>query len=300
LRSASLSSSTGYAVAAIARNLGLYAVALTSVPMCARWSGWAPLAVAPLIGLAYYRLTLVMHDCIHATLLPIPRTNRTLGIIFGALCGIEFHAFSRLHWQHHRVVGQSDDPQGADYLVAWSAGPGTLIIHLLRPLAGVTLFKLRQIFASLEHLDQQGRLQRWSALALVIGAQSAVAVAVSDGLRLWWLAPLPIASAATFGLFFAQFRGFAEHVAMPGVAAAGFVRSHRTTFFGRLLLYDLNFNFHQEHHLYPGMPSCHLPELHRQLVETGEVGALASGMLATVRDRLCAAALNTSRRAIST
>ena len=284
-----MTASPGYVVAAIARNLGLYVLALASVPLLARWSNWAPLAAIPLVGLAYYRLTLIMHDCIHATLLRSPRANRILGMALGALSGIEFGAFSRLHWQHHRVVGQPEDPQGSDYLVGWAVTPAALVGHLLRPLAGWNLFKLRQVFAALERNDPQSSTWRWTAPAMVVGAQFAVAAIVSDWLRFWWLAPLPIASAATFGLFFAGLRGFAEHVAMPGVDPAGFARSHRPTIAGRLFLYDLNFNFHREHHLHPTVPSCRLPDLHRRLAAAGEVGALAPGMLATVRQRVSAA-----------
>jgi fatty acid desaturase len=298
-RRALLPSPPGYAAAAVARNVGFYLLALGRVPMLALWNGWIPLLAAPLIGLAYYRLTLVMHDCIHATLLGRPSANLILGTTLGALCGIEFRAFSRLHWQHHRLLGRADDPQSADYLVGRSATRTALIIHLLGPLAGVALVKLGQVFAALERFDPQHPLRRRFALAFVIGTQLIIAMAVSKGLRSWWLALLPLGSAATFGLFFAQLRGFAEHVAMPGVAPEGFVRSHRASVIGRMLLYDLNFNLHREHHLHPAIPSYYLPELHRRLREAGEVEAPASGMFATVRDRLTAAAAGITPKVIS-
>lgn len=289
LEPALLTPSPRYAAAAIIRNFGLYVVALASVPLLAGWRCWAPFVALPLIGLAYYRLTLVMHDCIHGTLLRRTQANRGLGIFLGALSGIEFRAFSRLHWQHHRIVGQPDDPQGADYLVGWSATPMALVVHLVRPLTGGTLFKLGQVFHALERSDPRHSAPRMAALALVVGAQLGVATTVSDGWRLWWLAPLPIVSAATFGLFFAQLRGFAEHVAMPVVEPEGFVRSHRATMFGGIFLYDLNFNFHREHHLFPAVPSCRLPELHRRLAAVGEADDPVPGMLETVRQRMAAA-----------
>ena len=119
--------------------------------------------------------------------------------------------------------------------------------------------------------------------------QGCAAVIASYGFVFWWLAPLPIVSGATFGLFFAQLRGFAEHVAIPGQISAGCVRSHRQIKIDVFLLYDLNFNFHRDHHLYPRVPSCHLPELHRRLVsQQPDEFALASGMFSTIWSRLVA------------
>jgi fatty acid desaturase len=91
---------------------------------------------------------------------------------------------------------------------------------------------------------------------------------------------LPFVSAATFGLFFSQLRGIAEHAAEAGGAMAGNVRSHAPHWLDRLLLYDLNFNYHREHHLYPHLPSRDLATLHTRM--TGGAPA-ASNMLCTVR-----------------
>ena len=99
-----------YAGLAVARNGGLFLMAVAIVPALAALEPWAPLAAVPLIGLSMYRLTLAMHDCIHGTLFRSARANRVCGIVMGALSGIEFHAFARLHWMHHRTAGQHDDP----------------------------------------------------------------------------------------------------------------------------------------------------------------------------------------------
>jgi hypothetical protein len=92
--------------------------------------------------------------------------------------------------------------------------------------------------------------------------------------------PVPALAAASFGLFFAQLRGFAEHAAMPGTSPIDHVRSHPPRLFDRILLYDLNFNLHREHHRHPAVPSCHLPGLAE--------AAADCGMLATVWRRVAA------------
>jgi fatty acid desaturase len=279
--------SLSYAVAAVARNVAFYIVALVAVPVLATANPWLPIAATPFLGLAMYRLTMVMHDCLHGTLFASPAANRLCGVAAGALSGVEFHAFSQLHWAHHRRTGQLDDPQGSDYLSLPGSRAG-LVWHLLRPLAGYTVFKLWQVMRELPPVRRRGH--DLAVIVPVVAAQGAAAVVASCAFGCWWLAPLPILSAATFGLFFAQLRGFAEHVAMPGQAPEGWVRSHQPALVDRLLLHDLNFNFHREHHLYPSVPSCRLPALHRRLAAARPAEfALAPNMFATIWCRLNAA-----------
>ena len=64
-----------------------------------------------------------------------------------------------------------------------------------------------------------------------------------------------------------------------------------------LVLYDLYFNLHREHHLHPTLPSCHLPELQRRLAAQAAAGsAPMPGMLTTIARRV-AAGRPLSRRA---
>jgi fatty acid desaturase len=93
------------------------------------------------------------------------------------------------------------------------------------------------------------------------------------------LALLPFVSTATFGLFFSQLRGMAEHGVTDAGASLRNARSHAPHLLDRMLLYDVNFNYHREHHEQPHIPSCHLPALHEQ----ANVGCVATSMLGTIR-----------------
>ena len=133
---------------------------------------------------------------------------------------------------------------------------------MLKPLLGVNL---RYAFPeSLVH-PHNLRAAAGGELAVLLLVQLALLLLVTGGGRHASLALLPFASAATFGLFLSQLRGIAEH----GVGEQGtpetFVRSHATDLLGSLLLYDVHFNFHEEHHRYPGVPSHQLPALSREL-----------------------------------
>jgi fatty acid desaturase len=288
----------GYGWSAAARNLGGFVGLLVLTPALAGHSAWALTIMVPAIGLMMYRMTVVMHDCAHETLLPSPRLNRVVGTMLGAAAGISFSAFARLHRRHHRRAGLADDPQGPHYLGLRSSSRGKLLWHLLRPLVGYNLLLFRRMAAGLADAADVPARQRVAEFVLVAGAQLGCAAIVSRGFQLWWLSPAPLLSAATVGLFLSQLRGFAEHVALPGVDPAGFVRSHRPHPLDRILLYDVNFNFHREHHLYPQVPSCHLPAVAAALAAERESSAAPPPtMFATIRLRWVAAGAAVTDRA---
>lgn len=204
-----------YGWSGVSRNLlpliGLYMLAPYIAEHSLIWA-WS---LAPLTGLLLYRLTIVMHDCGHASLFEAPRVNSHVGRFLGAVTGIDFNRFKQRHWEHHRNYGSPGDPQGFHYFDIASLSPGAFAWHLFKPLSGLNL-----------------------------------RFVISESL-----------SAVTFGLFLSQLRGVAEHGVRGEADPAGFVRSHSPETSGKLFLYDLNFNFHEEHHRYPQVPSCHLAAL---------------------------------------
>ena len=54
---------------------------------------------------------------------------------------------------------------------------------------------------------------------------------------------------------------------------AGHVRSHAPHWLDRVLLYDLNFNYHREHHLYPHHSSRDLAALNGRLSDRAPLAA---------------------------
>jgi fatty acid desaturase len=82
------------------------------------------------------------------------------------------------------------------------------------------------------------------------------------------LAFLPLASAATFGLFLSQLRGLVEHGALDDRTPGERVRSHSARMLERIFLYDLHFNYHSAHHRWPQCPSRHLPLIHDRYLAT--------------------------------
>jgi fatty acid desaturase len=265
---------------------GLAALVVLSPVIAVDVSPWALFLVAPCLGARIYKTTILLHDCAHGSLFATRRANRLVGRFAASLSGIEFKTFARLHTAHHRRYGRPGDPQGMDYLGLEQASRGRLLWHLLNPLTGYGLVKLDGLRAN----GALGRGDWRHHLIWLAVVQGMIAVVITAGGRLWWMLPFYPACAATFGLFCSRVRGFCEHAAPPGVAAAGFVRSHARHPIEALFFYDLNFNHHVEHHLHPTVPSRDLPALQAALRGRGDARLVISPSLTrTVLERLGAA-----------
>jgi uncharacterized protein YbjT (DUF2867 family)/fatty acid desaturase len=244
--------SDAYGWSAVLRNLVPYFLLLALAPVLARRSAAAAWLLAPFVGLLAYRLTIVMHDCIHRSLFGSARLNERVGTLLGFVTGIDFAGFARGHLRHHALYGRPGDPQGFHYLGLKDATRAAFAWHVFRPLLGFNLrYALAESVLRPRNLVAAARSGGIFALAAI---QLGI-MALATGLGAHpWLAALPFASAATFGLFFSQLRGIAEH------GEGAIVRSHAPNWLERALLYDLNFNYHREHHLHPGRPSVELAE----------------------------------------
>jgi omega-6 fatty acid desaturase (delta-12 desaturase) len=247
-----------YGTASVLKNLVPTLAAYAAVPLVADRSAVAAACLAPLLGLLLYRLTIVMHDCGHATLFTSRKVNDAVGLLLGAVTGISFRRFRARHWEHHRNYGHERDPQGFHYRGLAQMTNGELVRHLLAPLLGVNL---RYVFAESYLYPANVARASGGELATLAVVQIALAALVTGLGRHPLAVLLPVASAATFGLFFSQLRGIAEHGVRDGADPRGFVRSHRLDWLGALLLYDLHFNLHEEHHNQPQVPSCVLAAL---------------------------------------
>jgi len=270
-----------YGWAAVSRNLLPLLACLCVAPLLASRNALTPWLLSPAIGLFIYRITVVMHDCTHRTLFRHRGLNGATGLVLGAVSGIDFKSFCRQHWKHHESYGCVGDPQGFQYAELRLMTSGQLLRHIAKPLLGVNL---REVAGeSILSPRNIARMFRTGQFAIVVPVQLAILIAVTGAGRHPMLAALPALSSATFGLFFSQLRGIAEHGAVD-LDAERTVRSHRGSWLDRLFLYDVNFNYHAEHHLHPQIPSCHLPAAHRAL-STPRVSRSMFETLVAVFDR---------------
>lgn len=206
------------------------------------------------------------------------RVNDGIGRLLGAVTGIDARRFRAQHWKHHRTYGRAQDPQGFHYLGVQRFSRSQFAWHLVKPLCGANLrYVLRE---SMLHPGNLWRALRRGDAVLFASVQLAMMLVVTGGGRYPSLALLPFVSAVTFGLFFSQVRGLAEHGPSGTEHQAGFVRSHAVRVLERIFLYDLHFNYHSAHHRWPQVPSCHLPLVHERYLAADV--PLEPSMLATV------------------
>jgi acyl-lipid omega-6 desaturase (Delta-12 desaturase) len=164
--------SEAYGWSAVLRNTIPFFALLFAAPSLRQWSTVAPWLLVPVVGLLLYRLSNVMHDCGHRTLFKSPRVNDRVGRMLGAITGIDFQSFTRLHWQHHRSYGEPDDPQGFHYLGLQEMSRARALWHLLVPLFGL---HLRHVLSeSVLSPQTLKRTLRSGEIFLVVGVQAVI------------------------------------------------------------------------------------------------------------------------------
>ncbi|HTU99817.1 MAG TPA: fatty acid desaturase [Luteitalea sp.] len=279
---------------AVAVLFGVLLACVASLPwLFDRFGVVGLIPVVPLIGAYVYKLTILMHECCHRTLFRDRRTNDRVGLVAGGFLVTSYDAFCRAHWQHHRHCGTDEDGEESDYLTLQEAPPSRLVLHLCKPLLGAQAFRLATAALSTVVRTATGRGALASAksdatpadaasdrsprpivspaaqLMAIAACQLVIAVLATGGGRHPWLALAYPATAATFGLFFSRIRAFCEHVHIGRFEGECSVRSHVPNPIDRLFFYTLNMNLHVEHHLFPQVPACHLPQVRAHLQAIG-------------------------------
>ncbi len=225
-------------------------------------------ALAIFISLQSYRLTVFVHDCSHYSFFKSRKENIFFGWLFSGFLFTNFDQFRFLHGQHHIYYCLDNDPQGDDY-VGVPAQRARIFSHLLEPLYGKNIFvKLRAFFFPLKSnvvsKKSNSRLKNQIIFISCTAGVQAFLIAIvflNQGTvlpYLFYLVFLP-----PIGLFMSRLRGYLEHGSISlKNSSARVIRTHKSFFIESYFLSPLNFNYHYEHHLWPNVPSVHLPILH--------------------------------------
>lgn len=252
--------SNPYGIYSLLKNLIPLGLIYALAPLLAKVSPLLAWLLMPVVGLLIYRLTMVMHDCGHLTLYSSRRANLWTGRFLGFLTGIDFYCFRNRHWAHHKSYGEPQDPQGFHYNGIVSKSQPEFFWHLVRPLLGCNLkYAITESILAPKNLRKS--VQNGDVVFIMLLHLLILGVITNFGQHIH-LALLPVVSAGTFGLFLSQLRGIAEHGSRDGPGQRKLVRSHAAEVLGKLFLYDMNFNYHKEHHDHPGIPGCKLPLVH--------------------------------------
>jgi fatty acid desaturase len=209
-----------------------------------------------LAALALNAFVLLLHEGMHGILLKDRRLNRWLSVALGATVLMSFTAYQVLHLRHHRYLG---DPRDPDDYHNYSSDPAVVWrLHFVRLFLGTFLYLVLIPVLALRYGTGPERRRILTEYLLLAGLYTALAALVPGRLlAACWLAPLLLVA------FAVNLRGLTQHTlteAGDPYLASRSIHAHPVVAF--LLLHE---NLHLEHHLFPEVPSYHLPELHRLL-----------------------------------
>jgi fatty acid desaturase len=195
-----------------------------------------------------------MHDGMHATLFHDRRWNRFGAVLLGSTFLMSFSAYRVMHTRHHTYLGDARDPD--DYQNYVRRRPLLWCLHFVRLTVGPLLYLALIPILALKYGSPRERRQILEEYLLLLVAYSLVLRLVPATLLLVaWLIPLLIVGA------FTAVRGFTQHgitdASDPYLASRTILPNPVVGF---LLLHE---NYHLDHHLFPEVPSYHLPRLHR-------------------------------------
>ncbi len=230
----------------------LYALGFMLVPI----EGSAPfLTFAGVIcmGVAFNLLPILLHDGQHGLLAQNVRLNHLISFLVGIPIAMSTTAYSTTHANHHYELGRKLDFSTYEQHVK---RPGLVwVAYLIQLLAGSFVYTVCVPILAMKIASRGARLVIVAEYLVITGAFYIVFRWLPIELILvYWVFPILVVNLCT------NIRGVAAH-ALGDVE--NIYLSSRTIKSSRLVSYLFLFeNYHLEHHLFPGVPSYHLPGVH--------------------------------------
>ncbi|WP_246174318.1 fatty acid desaturase family protein [Bradyrhizobium paxllaeri] len=239
------------------------------------WLVFIPFLVSCALAQA---MLLWVHEASHFSLFDDRRVNDIWSdVFFAGPIGITVAAYRERHSSHHAHLGTDLDQDGYPYHID-VRGRRALMAAMGRTLIGLTgLWLARTKYIGRRSESVPPVSPRWvGPLITVVFNLTLVSLCVLSGrwylYAVLWVYPI-VAVAVALNIVrsvaehqpedFPQFRDGVEAAMRPVV---------RTTVPGRFekwMLYQANFNYHVEHHLFPTVPRHNLGKLHLHLVANG-------------------------------
>lgn len=216
-----------------------------------------------------HQLSIIQHEANHFLLFKNRKWNEFFGSLSAFSIGFTM-AYREIHLHHHRELGSDTDPDLPNYQ-PFPLTKAQFALDLLLLLTGTKAIIqfIKQMFVK-KTKTRAKKMDR--GLIGVILTQLAIAAAFWwsghwTGYLILWLLPL-----VTLAKTFTYLRNVSEHT-ISGEAHANEMHRMRTILCGpieQFLFAPMYFNYHAEHHLYPGIPYYNLPKAHEILSQHPE------------------------------
>jgi fatty acid desaturase len=249
-----------FPIAQCVANLAVY----TAMAAIAAYQPWQPFSYALWLpmGLVLVGFLAAAHDCVHGTFLGprIRSGNRLVGVAWCAPLLVNYTAFKQAHLTHHRFTRVPGDSESHEQLHSIGEYLKQVVVgNPLRPLLTSVRIALRIFPAYIKSSEHQ----RAASLDSMVVVAWLLAIAALTAAHPRLLVAAYWGPLAFFGMMLTA-TALPEHYGCGvGPDALKSTRSVSCSALTRMLLW--NGNFHAEHHLYPTVPSCHLPALSRRL-----------------------------------
>ena len=219
------------------------------------------------IGALQHRLSIFLHECLHFSLFK----NKTLNIIVGKISAylIFFNwGYRKIHLRHHMHLGHDEDPDAKNYIYYPRGGNFFLKDLLLNLFGFAALIQFLNQNLNFRKIDSNSVDSSETLPLLVTQCLVFCFFFFLDfwwGYLIFWILPL-----VTIAKTLAHFRNVAEHVLLrpiPGKKDLERLRTIKSNFIEKFFFAPLGFNYHAEHHMFPGVPYHKLASLSCRLME---------------------------------
>lgn len=207
-----------------------------------------------LMGVALNSLPIFVHEGLHGLLARNERINHVLTFLAGLPILVSATAYQATHNNHHYELGRALDY--GTYRQHMNAPRLVWLAYFAQLVMGSVMYMIFIPILGFRAASRRSRTMIVAEYAMILTAAGVViAVVPARHLLLFWLYPMLVLNVLT------NVRGLASH-ALGDVE--NIYLSSRTVacspLTSRLFLRE---NYHLEHHLFPTMPSYHLPRAHQ-------------------------------------
>ncbi len=232
------------------------------------------------ISIYAYKFSFIMHDCAHNSLFNSKNFCSILGNFVGLIIGSEFKSYKKTHLQHHINLGNIELDKDFDEYTFKEK-----IQHLIKPLF---FLRILQMLKKNNMLDKDNQVQfidkfKWILQFALI--QFFIVAVISNFGQAFGKVIIYYLCLSTVSLFLGRLRTTAEHGRSInfGSDKKELTRTHHPNLIDKLLLYDANFNYHLEHHLFPQISSFQYPKIFKKLKnEIHDDNTLGASMFSTI------------------
>jgi len=224
------------------------------------------------LGLMYAHAVELQHQALHNTAFPNKTLSRVIGFLLGLPMLVSYSDYQYHHFQHHRLLGTSDNREFFNYGYDKLTTLKPLAAHLLmaghyREVAKFITWSLMGRLRPGVKQDSAVRIRtEYCLMAIFLAAMLSVSLVFKTTifLKLWAL-PLLIAIPTHALIELPEHWGKQADTSDVGVNT----RTIKATWFG--YWFTNGNNYHIEHHWLPSVPNDRLPQLHQLIRSQVEI-----------------------------